>query len=90
MDLAATRGLVSPIVGREHELGRLADLLADPAIRLVTIPGPAGMQPGSTQGAVMSVIRAAGAPPIITFGWPLMIASGSAGWGTGVGTGAAG
>ena len=54
------------------------------------IPGPAGTQEGSEQGAVISVVLAAGAPPIMTFGCPLMIASGSGGWGTGVGTGAAG
>lgn len=54
------------------------------------IPGPAGTQLGSVHGLVMSVIRAAGWPPIKTFGWPLMMANGKGGWGMGVGTGAAG
>ena len=43
------------------------------------MPGPAGTQLGSEQGAVVSVDRAAGMPPIITFACPLIIASGSAG-----------
>ncbi|CAN5693811.1 BTAD domain-containing putative transcriptional regulator [soil metagenome] len=33
---------LTPFVGREAELRRLSDLLADPAVRLVTIAGPAG------------------------------------------------
>src|ERR1700680_5053531 len=54
-------------------------------------PGPAGMQPGSEQGAVMSPIRAAGLPPISTVTPPGgMMASGKAGCGVGVGTRAAG
>lgn len=54
------------------------------------IPGPAGTQAGSTQGIVLSVNRAAGKLPIRTLGWPEMMASGNAGWGTGAGTGAGG
>jgi hypothetical protein len=56
----------------------------------VIMPGPAGTQPGSMHGEVISVERAAGDPPIITFGWPLTIVRGSGGCGTGVGVGAAG
>ena len=54
------------------------------------IPGPPGTQPGSVQGAVVSVARAAGMLPMSTVASPLMIASGSAGCADGVGTGAAG
>jgi len=54
------------------------------------IPGPPGKQPTNMQGADISVTRAAGLPPISTVGHPLTIAKGIAGWGTGVGTGAAG
>ena len=54
------------------------------------IPGPPGTQPASRQGAERSVTRAAGLPPIKTVGHPLTIAKGMAGWGVGVGTGAAG
>ena len=61
--------------------------VADP---IEIIPGPPGTQPINMQGADMSVTRAAGLPPIKTVGHPLMMASGMAGWGTGVGTGAAG
>jgi predicted ATPase/DNA-binding SARP family transcriptional activator len=35
-------GVLTPFVGREAELRRLSDLLADPAVRLVTVAGPAG------------------------------------------------
>ena len=34
---------ISPFIGRETELVELSDLLADPAIRLVTIYGAGGM-----------------------------------------------
>jgi len=61
--------------------------VADP---MAIMPGPAGTQPGSMHGADISVTRAAGAPPISTFGWPLMMASGNGGCGTGVGVGAGG
>ena len=54
------------------------------------MPGPAGTQPGSEHGAVMSFIRAAGLLPMSTFGCPFTIAKGNGGCGTGVGTGAAG
>ena len=54
------------------------------------MPGPLGTHPGSVQGAVVSVSRAAGWPPIITVAAPLMIVSGSAGCAEGVGTGAGG
>lgn len=43
------------------------------------IPGPAGTQLGNMQGAVVSVMRAPGWPPINTLTWPLMIASGMGG-----------
>lgn len=61
--------------------------LVDP---MAIMPGPAGMQPGSVHGVDISVTRAAGAPPISTFGWPLMIVNGKGGCGTGVGVGAGG
>ena len=55
------------------------------------IPGPPGMQVGNMQGAVISVDRAEGMPPIMTVGTTdAIIASGSGGCGTGVGTGAGG
>lgn len=57
---------------------------------MAIIPGPPGTQEGSEQIAVVSLTRAAALPPIITFGAPLMIARGRAGWAEGVGTGAAG
>ena len=57
---------------------------------LMIIPGPPGTQPINIHGIVVSVTRAAGLPPIITVGHPLIILSGIAGWGVGVGTGAAG
>lgn len=58
---------------------------------LTISPGPAGTQGTSVQIFVMSVTRAAGILPIITVVPPGgMIGSGSAGCGTGVGTGAAG
>jgi len=53
-------------------------------------PGPPGTQPGNMHGVVMSVKRAAGRLPMRTFGCPLIIVSGIAGWGTGVGDGAGG
>jgi predicted ATPase/DNA-binding SARP family transcriptional activator/Tfp pilus assembly protein PilF len=37
-----TTGVLIPFVGREAELRRLSDLLADPAVRLITIAGPPG------------------------------------------------
>ena len=54
------------------------------------IPGPPGTHPARRQGCVRSVTRAAGLLPIKTVGHPLTIGKGIAGWGTGVGTGAAG
>jgi len=57
---------------------------------LVIIPGPAGTHGINVQGRVISVVRACGIFPTSTFGWPLMMFSGSAGWGTGVGVGAGG
>ena len=57
---------------------------------LAIMPGPAGTHDGSVQILVKSVTLAAGLPPIITVGAPLMIGSGRAGCGTGVGTGAGG
>ena len=54
------------------------------------IPGPLGTQLANMQIIVMSPTRAAGILPIMTVGAPKMIASGTAGWATGVGTGAAG
>ena len=57
---------------------------------IAIMPGPPGTQLGRVHGADVSVTRAAGADPMSTVGSPLMSASGSAGCGTGVGTGAAG
>ena len=55
------------------------------------IPGPAGTQGGSMQGLDMSVRRAAGLLSILVVTDPGgMMFSGNGGWGTGVGTGAAG
>ena len=54
------------------------------------IPGPAGTQGGSIHGLDISPTLAAAFFPIITVPAPLIIAKGSAGCGTGVGTGAAG
>jgi hypothetical protein len=57
----------------------------------MTIPGPAGIQPGSRQGIVMEVAVAAGRLPINTVGTPGgMISSGNPGCGNGVGAGAGG
>jgi len=61
--------------------------VADP---MLTIPGPAGTQPGSIQGVVVDVTVAAGMFPIKTVGTPWMMVKGNAGCGTGVGTGAGG
>src|ERR1051325_6375847 len=55
-----------------------------------TMPGPAGTQPGSTQGAEVSERRAAGWLPISTVNSPLMRARGRPGWADGGGTGAGG
>ena len=54
------------------------------------IPGPPGTHPAGIQGEVVSVDLAAGLPPIITVGAPLIIVCGVGGCGKGVGTGAAG
>lgn len=48
MDLVATRSVTpprssTPLVGRDRELERLTALLADPAVRLVTVTGSAGV-----------------------------------------------
>src|SRR3954463_13266706 len=57
----------------------------------MTIPGPAGTQPGSMHGMVWPVMTAAGRLPMSTVGAPGGISiSGSAGCGTGGGTGAGG
>lgn len=62
--------------------------VADP---MEIMPGPAGTQLGSEQGADMSVCRAAGLFSIMVEVDPGgMIASGSAGCATGVGVGNAG
>ena len=65
-------------------------LIVTVAEPLPMMPGPPGMQTGMSQGSVLSERRAAGMPPIVTSGEPLMIGSGSGGCGVGVGTGAAG
>ena len=58
---------------------------------LTITPGPAGTQGVNVQIFVMSPTRAAGILPISTLVAPAgMMGSGSAGWGTGVGVGAAG
>ena len=46
---------------------------------LRTMPGPAGTQGTSVHGLVLSVIRAAGGPPIIVFIAPEIMGSGNAG-----------
>lgn len=43
---------LTPFVGREHELGKLADLLADPDCRLITLTGPGGI--GKTRLALQA------------------------------------
>lgn len=56
-----------------------------------SIPGPAGEQDGSLQVSVIPIQMAAFLPSTFTFVEPGdMIFNGNAGWGTGVGTGAAG
>lgn len=57
---------------------------------IAIMPGPPGTQGIKVQIFVVSVTRAAGGPPMSTVGAPMMIGSGNAGCGTGVGTGAAG
>ena len=57
---------------------------------LEIMPGPAGIQPGSIQGIVISVLRAAGILLISTLGWPFAIINGKPGCGMGVGLGAGG
>ncbi len=44
------------LVGREEELARLSTLLADPAVRLVTITGPGGV--GKTRAAAAAALQA--------------------------------
>ncbi len=44
----------TPFIGREAELAHLAELLADPACRLVTIVGPGGM--GKTRLALQTAV----------------------------------
>lgn len=80
--------LVCKVMSPIRAAGRLPIITVVEATLI--IPGPEGTQVGSEQGLVVSVDRAAAAPPINTVGSPLMIASGNAGCGTGVGTGAAG
>jgi predicted ATPase len=48
---------VGPLFGRETELKQLADLLGDPAIRLVTLVGPGGL--GKTRLALEAAATAA-------------------------------
>src|SRR4051794_36123624 len=45
LDLAAARLPVpgAPLVGRERELANLCALLAEPAVRLLTLTGPGGV-----------------------------------------------
>ena len=64
------------------------DNTPDPAPLTGTTDAPLG---AVELGRRLQVItRAAGMPPIITVGWPLMMVRGSGGWGTGVGDGAGG
>ena len=95
-------GIIWPLgagIGATHEACRVGSFIraaGRPPIRVVTeptriIPGPAGMQPASMQGNVISDTRAAGIPPIMTVGAQgEMIAKGMGGCGTGVGVGAGG
>ena len=67
----------------------------NPPIRTVnepmtTVPGPAGTQAGKTHGMVVLLTLAAGWLPMSTLNAPVMIGSGRAGCGTGVGVGAGG
>jgi hypothetical protein len=57
---------------------------------ITTVAGPPGTQPGSVHGVVVLPIWAAGWLPMSTVNAPVMIVTGRAGWGTGVGTGAGG
>ena len=45
----------TPFIGREHELAQIAERLADPACRLLTIVGPGGM--GKTRLAIQAARR---------------------------------
>lgn len=55
-----------------------------------TFPGPPGTQPGSMHGVVVLPNVAEGMLPIMTVKTPSMMVRGSAGCGSGVGTGAGG
>jgi hypothetical protein len=63
-------------IGATHVAWRVGSFIraaGRPLIRVVVepikiIPGPAGMHPASIHGIVVSVIRAAGIPPIMTVG----------------------
>jgi hypothetical protein len=46
---------------------------------MTTVPGPPGTQPGSVQGVVVLVTRAAGCFPISTVNMPVMMVTGTAG-----------
>lgn len=79
MTVGQQGGITWPLgagIGATHvecRVGSFIRAAGRPLIRVVAeptkiIPGPAGMQPASIHGIVMSVIRAAGIPPIMTVG----------------------
>ena len=57
---------------------------------MTTVAGPPGTHPARVHGVVVLPILAAGWLPMSTLNAPVMIVTGSAGCGTGVGTGAGG
>ena len=52
---------LTPFIGRDEELAALADLIADPKVRLITIVGPGGM--GKTRLSLAAVERQLEASP---------------------------
>ncbi len=60
---------LTPFVGREHELGRVGDLLADPQCRLTTILGPGGI--GKTRLALQVALEQSDVFPDGVFWVPL-------------------